>query len=422
MGLERLLRVKNVFMGLPLLFAIGCQDYNVNAIPDPCEPCEDVDNDNYFGGSDCPVECIDDCDDNDSKVNPAAIEDCMTEYDDNCNEDTEDFIEFTSFLDYDLDGWGDETRTIVDCIIPDGYVSTAGDCDDLIPEINPDAIEMCNGYDDNCNGQVDEEEEEVGELFNLDSDGDGFGGSETGRFCEQPEGYVTNSDDCDDSQITVYPGAEETCDDLDNDCNEIIDDVEGGCDWIDYDNFDDNSLNSSLWRVLQAECYEGGCSSNPCVEEDQSLYCQASFTGPNDTYILKFATVDENGVPGYNFASASAVRFELLSLRNILGANCAGTNDITFSFRDETGNTANFYEVFSSVDGEISSAGLFELYKDSGDWEAFLEGSSLGIIDTSSLDPSSEWSLQFGAELYSTPSCQTSCYGTFRIDTLQYIL
>ena len=41
---------------------------------------------------------------------------------------------------------------------------------------------------------------------------------------DAPEGYVTNHNDCDDNNATVYPGAPERCDGLDNDCNGLIDD------------------------------------------------------------------------------------------------------------------------------------------------------------------------------------------------------
>lgn len=38
----------------------------------------------------------------------------------------------------------------------DGYTFTDGDCDDNDPEINPGVSELCNGIDDDCDGDIDE--------------------------------------------------------------------------------------------------------------------------------------------------------------------------------------------------------------------------------------------------------------------------
>ncbi len=100
------------------------------------------------------------------------------------------------------------------------------DNEDCAPEdstINPDATEVCDGVDNDCDSEVDEG---VMDTFYRDADGDGFGDPlESIEACERPDGYVPSDagEDCDDADATIYPGATELCDGLDNDCDGTID-------------------------------------------------------------------------------------------------------------------------------------------------------------------------------------------------------
>ena len=47
------------------------------------------------------------------------------------------------------------SETINDCEQPPGYASLSGDCDDANEAISPAAVEVCNGIDDDCDGQID---------------------------------------------------------------------------------------------------------------------------------------------------------------------------------------------------------------------------------------------------------------------------
>jgi hypothetical protein len=94
--------------------------------------------------------------------------------------------------------------------------STAGDCDDTQFGIHPGALELCNGLDDNCTAGIDEG---VGTVWYRDADTDTYGNSTVQSVaCTQPNGYVSNSTDCDDTRSNVHPGGVEICDGLDNDC------------------------------------------------------------------------------------------------------------------------------------------------------------------------------------------------------------
>jgi len=88
--------------------------------------------------------------------------------------------------------------------------------------------EVCNGLDDNCNGQVDEGLTTGGGPWFLDADSDGFGDpfSTPSTACLQPVGFVADNTDCDDVNAATHPGAVEICDGKDNNCNGVID--EGG--------------------------------------------------------------------------------------------------------------------------------------------------------------------------------------------------
>ena len=123
----------------------------------------------------------------------------------------------------------EETSCIdnLDCedIDGDGFIG-ADDCDDSNPLINPDAEEICDLVDNNCNGLADDQE---GILLSnmslgyLDADGDGFAGETEGYFCIVPENYFAVTNDCDDSNPNIYPFATEVCDEKDNDCDNLID-------------------------------------------------------------------------------------------------------------------------------------------------------------------------------------------------------
>lgn len=62
----------------------------------------------------------------------------------------------TWYADTDNDSYGDPNNTVSDCNQPSGYVSDDTDCDDTNANVYAGATEVCNGIDDDCDGQVDE--------------------------------------------------------------------------------------------------------------------------------------------------------------------------------------------------------------------------------------------------------------------------
>jgi hypothetical protein len=191
------------------------------------------------------------------------------------------------YYDSDRDGYGNASVTRIDCIAPSRYSSRAGDCNDFNRAIKPNAKELCNGIDDNCNGNIDEGcecthgssricgnsdigeckkgtqtcvsgkwgscngekepvqelcdnkdndcdgqiDEETGTLYYIDSDADKFGNIQfSKRSCSIISGYVSNTDDCNDNNRAINPNANEICDgNVDENCDGNVDE---NCDCI----------------------------------------------------------------------------------------------------------------------------------------------------------------------------------------------
>jgi len=166
-----------------------------------------------------------DCDDGDPAVNPAATEVCNG-IDDDCDAAADEGVTPTWYADADADGYGDATVTLQACTAPSGYGADATDCDDSDPAVNPAATEVCNGADDDCDGTVDGPDSADALTWYLDADGDGYGDPTSPvEDCTEPSGAVSNDDDCDDGDAAAYPGALETLDGDDDDCDGEVDEA-----------------------------------------------------------------------------------------------------------------------------------------------------------------------------------------------------
>lgn len=239
--------------------------------------------------------------------------------DDDCDGVIDNGVTTTYYLDGDNDGYGDDdpTTSIQACSPSTGYVENADDCDDANAAINPDAVEVCDGFDNNCDGNIDQTPigvaltkscgSNIGEceegiktcdagswgpcvggvssqpevcdgLDNscsgvaddglatvnswVDADGDSYG---VGRWrdriqkCDGAPGYATRRGDCDDDNPITYPGAPEICDGENNNCNAV-----GGSGDDDYQN---DHRSASAWCRTHYEDSSLNC------EEIDSVYC-----------------------------------------------------------------------------------------------------------------------------------------------------
>ena len=234
-----------------------CNDMDMMVNPSTAEICDGIDNDcnglfddgipvntyyfdsdgDGFGDAGISVDtCISfppmgyvlddtDCNDTDMNLNPGVAELCDG-IDNDCNGLFDDGLpQNTYFFDADGDLFGDAAISVDTCIStpPTGFVSNAMDCDDLNFNLNPNAIEVCDGIDNDCNGIEDDGLETF--TYYQDNDGDFFGDAtlilET-CLSNAPAGYVNNNEDCDDSNANINPVMAEISDNgIDEDCSGV---------------------------------------------------------------------------------------------------------------------------------------------------------------------------------------------------------
>ncbi|MEQ1506522.1 MAG: right-handed parallel beta-helix repeat-containing protein, partial [Myxococcota bacterium] len=118
-------------------------------------------------------------------------------------------------------GWtGGPTADLALALDEDGDGSSARfDCDDTDADRRPGAPELCDDIDQDC-----DLDPHTGTVY-ADADADGAGDAAApivGNVCE-PGAAAAAGDDCDDGDATVAPGATETCDGRDEDCDGSID-------------------------------------------------------------------------------------------------------------------------------------------------------------------------------------------------------
>ncbi len=159
----------------------------------------------------------------------------------------------------------------------DGH-GTMMDCDDTDPDVHPDAAEVCDGIDNDCDGVIDGSSAQDAETWYTDGDGDGFGDPDSAvTVCDQPSGAVQESSDCDDSDASINPDGEEICNSEDDDCNGEIDDnpTDAVLTYFDADadgwGVSDKTAKAcpgaGSWAEVDGDCDDNDGTANPGADE-----------------------------------------------------------------------------------------------------------------------------------------------------------
>ena len=228
--------------------SVDCDDEDASINPDAEEVCDGADNncDGYidedvletwyldndgdsFGSAISAVEACTapdgyvadggDCDDFDETTYPDAAERC-DEVDNDCDNEVDEDVQDVWYVDADGDGFGNAEQSIDSCDPPGGFVENNIDCDDLEPLSYPGNTEVCDGIDNDCDTNIDED---VLLTFYTDADGDGYGVEELPVEACEESGLSAVFGDCDDTNLAISPAAAELCDSVDNDCDGATD-------------------------------------------------------------------------------------------------------------------------------------------------------------------------------------------------------
>ncbi len=239
----------------------------------------DADGDGFFDGTD--AGCLatygaanTDCNDALDTVGAgvAAAETC-----DGTDEDCDGVV------DNGFDGDGDGAFDGADAGCVAQYGTFNVDCDDAEPLSSPNQVEICNGIDTDCDTVIDDP---------FDADGDG-------AFTDQEQGcidtYGAAAVDCDDTNIDVFPGQTEVCDNsMDDDCDDDVDGDDVDCSGDDDDSAgddddaadDDDSAGDDDDATDDDDAADDDDDSGLDNPDTEGCTCEASVAGGRSSALL----------------------------------------------------------------------------------------------------------------------------------------
>jgi len=254
-----------------------------------------------------------DCNDADASIHPGATEVCdPLDVDEDCDFSSTNGLVFVDYaIDGDNDNYFVSGSVVSECTAPGApyrplsVLVSDGDCDDGDASVHPGATETCDNQDEDCDGLVDE----GSNLYFADSDADGFGDAlvSVSLVCTAPpSGFVSNSDDCDDTRL-LYPdldgdgigaGAPVACGVQSNtdDCPSVTGVIGSVC---------DDGSTATINDVLSASCVCTGtpaCSTNPVT-----LTLSTDANAAQITWYVMFTGTNTPVCSGNGLASSSTI-------------------------------------------------------------------------------------------------------------------
>ncbi|MFN0032198.1 MAG: MopE-related protein [Flavobacteriales bacterium] len=256
-----------------------CNDNNASIHPGATEVCNNIDDDcdgstdeGFDLDNDGFTTCEGDCNDNNANIFPGAPEACNG-VDDDCDTFIDESVSFQNYYtDADGDGYG---STLIGnfCSPPANSSLNNLDCNDGNAAINPNATEICNNIDDDCDGSTDEGFDVDGDTYttcegdcndnnasihpgatevcnNIDDDCDG---STDEGFDVDGDTYTTCEGDCNDNNASIHPGATEVCNNIDDDCDSSVD-----------EGFD---VDGDTYTTCEGDCNDNNAAINPGAVE-----------------------------------------------------------------------------------------------------------------------------------------------------------
>ena len=255
----------------------------------------------------------DDCDDTNALIHPGAAEHCEPG-DEDCDgldgmadPDIQDVPSW--YRDADSDGYGATDKVVQSCETPIGYVSADGDCEDANAAVHPGAIEVCDTADNDCDGDIDDADASLdlatASAWYPDGDGDGYGGGTAVAACDAPAGHVADHSDCDDGDLSAYPGNSEICDGADNDCDGDVDEGTSASSW--YRDADGDGYGDPASAIVAcaapvgtiadgSDCDDGDVAISPAATEicgdGMDNDCDSTATGCGPAGSVSLAAAD----------------------------------------------------------------------------------------------------------------------------------
>ena len=193
------------------------------------------------------------------------------------------------YTDADADGYGDDDSVVFACSAPDEMIAASGDCNDDNAAIHPDATEVCDEVDNDCDGSIDQDASDAVDWY-ADADSDTYGDPNVViAACAAPEGYGSDATDCDDTDATIYPGAPET----------YYDGVDANCDPTDENDADGDGDDSSEHGGTDCD------DQNPVIYGGAPEICDG-FDNDCDPQTLEFGLIGRQGQSYTTIADALA--------------------------------------------------------------------------------------------------------------------